>query len=141
MQVPAAASGRLVSFDAFRGFVMLLDHRRQCRDTKLAPDAKPEVDADCRAVPAQRLAGLAVYDIIGPAFMLMTGASVPFSFAKRSLTQTHREILGRVLRRSAVRFLLGSLRESIRGNAPYLVELSSGSSAHRDRLLLCVRAI
>jgi predicted acyltransferase len=57
--------------------------------------------------------------------MLMTGMSLPFSYAKRSLTQTHRQILMRVLRRFLVLFLLGSLRESIHFNRPYLIELSS----------------
>jgi predicted acyltransferase len=69
--------------------------------------------------------GLRFYDLIWPSFMLMTGMSLPFSYAKRSLTQTHHQILMRVLRRFAVLFLLGSLRESIHFNRPYLIELSS----------------
>ena len=69
--------------------------------------------------------GLRFYDLIWPSFMLMTGMSLPFSYAKRSLTQTHRQILMRVLRRFLVLFLLGSLRESIHFNRPYLIELSS----------------
>ena len=69
--------------------------------------------------------GLRFYDLIWPSFMLMTGMSLPFSYAKRSLTQTHHQIFIRVLRRFAVLFLLGSLRESIHFYHPYLVELSS----------------
>jgi predicted acyltransferase len=63
--------------------------------------------------------------MIWPFFMLMTGMSVPLSYAKRSLIQTHHQIFMRVLRRFAVLFLLGSLRESISFNHPYLIELSS----------------
>ena len=69
--------------------------------------------------------GLRYYDLIWPSFMLMTGMSLPFSYAKRSLTQSHGEIFRRVLRRALVLFLLGSLRESVQLNHPYLVELSS----------------
>lgn len=69
--------------------------------------------------------GLRFYDLIWPSFMLMTGMSLPLSYAKRSLTQTHHQIFMRVLRRFAVLFLLGSLRESIHFNRPYLIELSS----------------
>ena len=69
--------------------------------------------------------GLRFYDCIWPSFMLMTGMSLPFSYAKRSLTQTHRRIFTRVLRRFLVLFLLGSLRESISFKHPYLIELSS----------------
>src|SRR5437867_13386638 len=57
--------------------------------------------------------------------MLMTGVSLPFSYAKRRLTKAHAEIFGRVARRCAILFLLGSLRESVRLNALHLVELSS----------------
>jgi len=69
--------------------------------------------------------GLRFYDLIWPSFMLMTGVSLPFSYAKRSLTQTHHQIFMRVLRRFFVLFLLGSLRESISFQHPYLIELSS----------------
>ncbi len=69
--------------------------------------------------------GLRFEDLIWPSFMLMTGMSLPFSYAKRSLTQTHHQIFMRVLQRFAVLFLLGSLRESISFQHPYVVELSS----------------
>jgi predicted acyltransferase len=55
----------------------------------------------------------------------MTGMSLPFSYAKRSLTQSHREIFLRVLRRVIVLLLLGSVRESVHLKHPYWVELSS----------------
>ena len=57
--------------------------------------------------------------------MLMVGLSIPLSFAKRSLTQTYGQQLGHALRRAAILFLLGSVRESVFLGSPYLVELSS----------------
>ena len=56
--------------------------------------------------------------------MLMVGISLPFSFAKRSRTQTYPQMLWHAVTRFAVLFLLGSLRESVVG-APYWIELSS----------------
>jgi predicted acyltransferase len=57
--------------------------------------------------------------------MLMVGVSVPLAFAKRSRTETYPQMLGHALKRFAVLFLLGSLRESVHRGAPYWVELSS----------------
>jgi predicted acyltransferase len=69
--------------------------------------------------------GLRFEDCIWPSFMLMTGMSLPFSYAKRSTEQSYGQIRRRVLQRFAVLFLLGSLRESISFHHPYLIELSS----------------
>jgi len=57
--------------------------------------------------------------------MLMVGMSVPFSLAKRSLTQAPRQMTWHALKRAIILFLLGSLRESVNLGAPYWVELSS----------------
>ena len=57
--------------------------------------------------------------------MLMVGMSVPFAYAKHSLTQTYSQMLVRALRRAVILFLLGSLRESVHLGVPCLVELSS----------------
>jgi len=124
IQIPAAPAGRLVSLDAFRGFVMfwLIGGSAIFR---ALPAGNPIVDTIVAQFGHTDWQGLRFYDLIWPAFMLMTGMSVPFSYAKRSGTEPHHQIFRRVLRRCAVLFLLGSLRESIRGNAPYLVELSS----------------
>jgi len=69
--------------------------------------------------------GLRFYDCIWPSFMLMVGVSVSFSYAKRSLTQTWSQMLAHAMKRVAVLFLLGSLRESAHLGAPYWVEISS----------------
>jgi predicted acyltransferase len=122
----AAAPGRLVSLDAFRGFTMFwivggaelvrgLEHLGQNPVVALLADQLRHSDWE----------GLRFYDLIWPSFMLMTGMSLPFSYAKRIQTQSHEEIFLRVLRRFAVLFLLGSVRESVHLGAPYLIELSS----------------
>jgi predicted acyltransferase len=120
------APERLTSLDAFRGFIMLwiiggdglmmgiaaLGHNRI-------------IDTLVYQLSHTPWQGLRFYDCIWPSFMLMVGVSVPFSFAKRSLTHTYRQQLLHALKRAVVLFLLGSLRESVSLGAPYLIELSS----------------
>jgi predicted acyltransferase len=50
---------------------------------------------------------------------------VPLSFAKRARTETYPQMLVHALKRFAVLFLLGSIRESVHSGTPYWVELSS----------------
>src|SRR5574341_1233587 len=126
VSAPAPAARRLVSLDAFRGWTMFWIVGGSAIMAGLqALGHNPVINAIVYQLDHTPWQGLRYYDLIWPSFMLMTGMSLPFSYAKRSLTQTHREILIRVLRRVAVLFLLGSLRESIHLNHPYLVELSS----------------
>jgi predicted acyltransferase len=117
---------RLISLDAFRGWTMfwIVGGEALVLGLKsLAPNAV--TNGLVYELSHTDWQGLRFYDLIWPSFMLMTGMSVPLSYAKRSLTQTHRQIALRVLRRCVVLFLLGSLRESISFNHPYLIELSS----------------
>ena len=129
----AAAPGRLVSLDAFRGFIMFwivgggaLVFALQ----KAGPH--PLIDVIAYQLRHTEWQGLRFYDLIWPSFMLMTGMSLPFSYAQRSLTEGHRRILLRVLRRAVVLFLLGSVRESVHLNSPHLVELSSALQPTED---------
>jgi predicted acyltransferase len=69
--------------------------------------------------------GLRYYDLIWPCFMLMVGMSVPFSYAKRSQTQSRRQMTLHALQRFVILFLLGSLRTSVHLEHPTLIELSS----------------
>ena len=69
--------------------------------------------------------GLRYYDLIWPSFMLMVGMSLPFSYAKRSQTQSESEMWWHAVQRFAILFLLGSLRTSVDLNSPTLIELSS----------------
>ncbi len=123
---PAAGSQRLVSLDAFRGWTMFWIVGGAALVGGLqALNPNPLINGVVYELNHTDWQGLRFYDLIWPSFMLMTGMSLPFSYAKRSLTQTHHQIFMRVLRRFAVLFLLGSLRESIHFNHPYMVELSS----------------
>jgi len=123
---PVPRTKRLVSLDAFRGWTMFWIVGGAALVGGLqALNPNPLINGVVYELNHTDWQGLRFYDLIWPSFMLMTGMSLPFSYAKRSLTQTHRQIFMRVLRRFAVLFLLGSLRESIQFNHPYLVELSS----------------
>ena len=117
---------RLSSLDAFRGWTMFWIVGGSALVAGLqALNANRVINGLVYELNHSDWQGLRFYDLIWPSFMLMTGMSLPFSYAKRSLTETHRQILMRVLRRFLVLFLLGSLRESIHFNRPYLIELSS----------------
>jgi len=124
--LPLSGEGRLVSLDTFRGFIMFWIIGGEALAVGLQA-LKPNFLLntfvyELNHTPWQ---GLRFYDCIWPAFMLMVGLSVPLSFAKRSRTQTYPQMLGHAVKRFAVLFLLGSLRESVHSGAPYWVELSS----------------
>ena len=123
--LPLAGEGRLVSLDTFRGFIMFWIIGGEALAVGLQA-LKPNFLLntfvyELNHTPWQ---GLRFYDCIWPAFMLMVGLSVPLSFAKRSRTQTYPQMLGHAVKRFAVLFLLGSLRESISVGKPYWIELS-----------------
>lgn len=117
---------RLVSLDAFRGFTMfwivggkdLLQALQQLDQNALLSFLTYQLDHSLWE-------GLRFYDLIWPSFMLMVGMAIPFSFARRSLTQTRRQILAEATRRAVILFLLGSLRASVSSGTPTLIELSS----------------
>jgi predicted acyltransferase len=123
---PAVSTRRLVSLDAFRGWTMFWIVGGAALVGGLqALQANPVINGLVYELTHTGWQGLRFEDLIWPSFMLMTGMSLPFSYAKRSLTQTHQQIFLRVLRRFLILFLLGSLRESISFQHPYLIELSS----------------
>ncbi|RPI27329.1 MAG: hypothetical protein EHM61_08790 [Acidobacteria bacterium] len=123
---PVSQGRRLVSLDAFRGWTMFWIVGGSSIMAGLAAlGHNPVIDAVVPHLDHTPWQGLRYYDLIWPSFMLMTGMSLPFSYAKRSLEQSHGHIFLRVLRRCVILFLLGSLRESINLGHPFLVELSS----------------
>jgi len=127
-EVPASAPGpeRMASLDAFRGFIMFWIIGGEGLMAGLQAFGHNRViDAIVYELNHTPWQGLRFYDCIWPSFMLMVGLSIPLSFAKRSLTQTYGQQLGHALRRAAILFLLGSVRESVSLGSPYLVELSS----------------
>lgn len=117
---------RLVSLDAFRGFIMFWIIGGGALMAGLRNlGHNPVSDAIVYQLNHTPWQGLRFYDVIWPCFMLMVGVSVPFSLAKAQQTQTRAQMVRRALMRATVLFLLGSLRESVSLNTPYWVELSS----------------
>jgi predicted acyltransferase len=122
----APAAERLVSLDAFRGFIMFWIVGGDALMVGLQRlGHNPVINALVHELTHTPWQGLRFYDCIWPSFMLMVGISVPLSFARRSRAQTHRQMLLHALKRTVVLLLLGSLRESVFLNTPCLVELSS----------------
>lgn len=120
------AAPRLGSLDAFRGWTMFWivgGHAIMLGLQYLSHNTV--TDALVYQLDHTPWQGLRYYDLIWPSFMLMTGMSVPFSYAKRSQTQSYAEMLRHVVRRVLILFLLGSVRESLSLNHLYFVELSS----------------
>jgi len=123
---PKPASGRLVSLDAFRGFIMFWIVGGSAVVAGLqALGHSAILDAVIYQLNHSAWEGLRFYDCIWPAFMLMVGISIPFSYAKRSLTQSHRQMLLHAIKRFTVLMLLGGIRESVNLDSPHLIELSS----------------
>ena len=119
MSTESPAGKRLISLDAFRGFTMFWlmgGHGFVLALARLA--GGPVAGTAAYELDHSVWEGLRFYDLIWPSFMLMVGVSVAFSHAR------HRD-MGRVWKRVAVLFLLGSLRESMSDGVPRLVELSS----------------
>jgi len=112
---PVAGEGRLVSLDTFRGFVMFMIAAGGGDVIRTLLSLKPNVLFHALFVEMDHSiwAGLHFWDCIWPSFMLMVGMSIPFSFAKRSRTQSYPKMLGHAVKRFAVIFLLGTVQGSI----------------------------
>ncbi|MEX2560546.1 MAG: DUF5009 domain-containing protein [Pirellulales bacterium] len=101
---------RLVSLDAYRGFIMLA--------MASAGFALPQVAKHFPDQPAWKFlgyqfdhvqwVGCSFWDLIQPSFMFMVGAAMAYSFARRSAEgHSFGRMLGHALYRSAVLILLG----------------------------------
>jgi predicted acyltransferase len=122
----APTKERLVSLDAFRGFIMLWLAGGEAVIRSLhAVGKNPVFNLLVYEFNHTPWRGLRFYDCIWPSFMLMVGISIPFAVAKRSKTQSESLIMWHAVRRATVLFLLGSVRESVFLGHPYLIELSS----------------
>lgn len=124
-ETPASPGyGRLVSLDAFRGFTMFwivggsefvkafqkLGHNRF-------------LDGLVYQLSHNPWQGLRFWDLIWPFFMLVVGISVPYSLAKRAVTETRSRILLSAFKRMLVLIFLGSFRGSIHSGSFTPVEL------------------
>src|SRR5207244_4743883 len=126
IQALAAPALRLVSLDAFRGFVMFWIVGGSALMLGLQRlGGNPVVDTIVGQLRHTDWQGLRFYDLIWPAFMLMTGMSVPFSYARLSQVQAHRDVFLRVLRRCLGVCLLGWPWDARLGSAAYWVAWSN----------------
>src|SRR5437879_1200811 len=124
--LPAPTKERLVSLDTFRGFIMLwLAGGTEVMRSLHAVGKNSILNTLVYEFDHTPWQGLRFYDCIWPSFMLMVGMSIPFAVAKRSKTQSERQIRWHALKRATLLFLLGSVRESVFLGHPYLIELSS----------------
>ena len=78
----ATAAGRLISLDAFRGFIMTMLASHAFGLAALAED--PNWAWLGRQFEHARWEGLMFWDLIQPAFMFMVGLAMPFAFAARA---------------------------------------------------------
>src|SRR5512135_3311954 len=105
--VPKPATARLVSLDAFRGFIMFWIVGGGAIVLGLqALGHNWFTDTMIYQLNHSAWEGLRFYDCIWPSFMLMVGVSIPFSYAKRSLTQTHQQMLFHAFKRFCILMLL-----------------------------------
>lgn len=114
MQSQAAPSSRLVSLDAFRGFIMLM---MASSSFGLPQMAKAHPDSWWPAIASQfehrEWIGCAFWDLIQPAFMFMVGVAMTYSYAKRALAGAgFLKMLNHAVVRSVVLVLLAVLLAS-----------------------------
>ncbi|MBN1417355.1 MAG: DUF5009 domain-containing protein [Planctomycetes bacterium] len=107
---PAVPGGRLVSLDAYRGFIMIL---LASVGFGLGEVAKKFPGHWLWGIFAHHIRhvdwqGCVFWDLIQPSFMFMVGVAMPFSFAsRRAKGDSGPAILGHVVNRSIVLVLLG----------------------------------
>jgi predicted acyltransferase len=118
----AKSPGRLVSLDAYRGFVMLLMASGGLGIATAAgriPDGsswKPFWQFLSHQVDHVEWTGCVLWDLIQPSFMFIVGVALPFSLAKRrSQGQTFGRMLVHAVWRSFLLIALGIFLRSTRG--------------------------
>lgn len=111
---PLSPSARLVSLDILRGFDMFLLVFLQPILVALGQQADtPFWEAILYQFDHEVWEGFRFWDLIMPLFLFMTGASMPFSFAKYIGSSDKRAIYRKVIRRFLLLFLLGMV---VQGN-------------------------
>ncbi len=112
---PAKLTERLLSLDAYRGFIMAL---LICNGLGFATfKSDPTLGWLAAQVDHVKWEGCVFWDLIQPAFMFMVGVAMPFAFAKR---QAAGDSWGLMLRHAALRALklclVGIALDCISGN-------------------------
>ncbi len=117
-----AAPARLVSLDAYRGFVMLLMASEGLRIKQVARTLKdsPTWQFLAHQVDHSAWVGCTLWDIIQPSFMFMVGVAMPFSLAsRRAKGQGFARLLAHALWRALVLILLGIFLRSVGRSQTY----------------------
>jgi heparan-alpha-glucosaminide N-acetyltransferase len=110
----SAPSNRLVSLDAFRGFIMLLMASSGFGITQMAAN---QPDSWWPAIATQfehrAWTGCSLWDLIQPAFMFMVGLAMAYSYARRGAQgDNFVKMLGHAIVRAVVLVLLAVLLAS-----------------------------
>ncbi len=115
-QSPKPGGGRLVSLDAFRGFIMAVLISNGFGLITLANDPKwGWLGREFDHVPWK---GMVFWDLIQPAFMFMVGLAMPFAFARRQAEgQGFRRQFGHVIYRFFMLMLISQILMSITDEA------------------------
>ncbi|MEW6159166.1 MAG: DUF5009 domain-containing protein, partial [Verrucomicrobiota bacterium] len=111
-----AATARLTSLDAYRGFVMLLMASEGLRIGQVAEHFKGSKVWEFLAYQTEHVAwvGCSLWDLIQPSFMFMVGVALPFSIAsRRAKGQSFQQMLGHALWRSLALIGLGIFLRSV----------------------------
>ncbi len=119
---PASAPSRLVSLDAYRGFVMLLMASEGLNIPRVARDFKDSASWQFLAYQTSHAPwrGCAMWDLIQPSFMFMVGVAMPYSLASRQAKGARfGELLRHALVRSLVLVLLGVFLRSVGKSQTY----------------------
>ena len=105
-------SGRLISLDAFRGFIMMLLISSGFGFVALANH--PKYGWIARQFDHVEWKGMVFWDLVQPAFMFMVGLAMPFSFERRRAQgETFKQQFRHVLWRSFMLLLLSQILMSI----------------------------
>lgn len=115
-------ANRLVSMDAYRGFVMTLMAAEILQFHRLHEAYPNSVVWAFLAYHQSHVewAGCSLHDLIQPSFSFLVGVALPYSITRRSaLGQSVGEQMGHALRRSLILVLLGIFLRSIHASQTY----------------------
>jgi predicted acyltransferase len=116
------ASTRLVSMDAYRGFVMLLMVSDGLNFSRIAAKMPGSHFWQFLSYQTEHTAwrGCSLWDLIQPSFTFMVGVSLPFSLAKRRASgQPFGAMLGHAIWRALALTLLGVFLRSLHRSQTY----------------------
>jgi len=117
-----AASSRLVSLDAYRGFIMLLLMSNGFGFAALA--AYPKLAWLAKQVDHAEWGGCTFWDLIQPAFTFMVGMAMPFSLGRRAaMGARFRDLFRHVIWRAFVLILLSNILSNFDSEGPPQLQL------------------